>query len=518
MRPDQTRREKPEFERRMSETMNRERVSLIRCTAQGATSKKVRLEAASDSCISLDAIGCIEDVSPDAEKFLQRSRDSLLHTPFTALLCEESQRLWLRYFLSYRQPGMRDKSKLVLNTGRSKRAVEVLTETSASLGTLRFIVTLQESSSAENGESRGHQVRSNLIGHIYDLVITVDRRGHVRFTNQPILERDPKEVIGTSFYDYVRPYDFNRFRAAIEEAFTSGTNTDFINEGLVCFPPGKHFRVRVKPLPLEITARKSGKTLETETAMIVFADITGQQQAEEQLKRMQHKDKRVARRANVIREEERTRLALELHDHLGQNLTVMKLYLSMARQRGSTKEGMRSAIQSAESAVDHLMKLVQELSAELRPPLLDRLGLVGALQLHLETFEKRTGIRGIFKTRSEILTSSVISMGIFRVFQETLTNVIRHSHASQVEVGLDVHRGWVFLTVSDNGRGITEEQLYAPNSLGLIGMQERAQQLGGTIHIQNGLTEGTTVVMQVPLSVRRTRGRGRSNTESSKMN
>jgi len=158
--------------------------------------------------------------------------------------------------------------------------------------------------------------------------------------------------------------------------------------------------------------------------------------------------------------------------------------------------------------VDHLINLVRELCAELRPPLLDDLGLVAALQFQMETFQKRTGIQGIFKARAqEVLTSTEIAMGIFRVFQETMTNVIRHSHASRVEAVLDVHRGWLFLTVSDNGRGITEGDLDSPKSLGLLGMRERAQQLGGAVHIRNGSTGGTTVVLQIPLSAeRRTTG------------
>jgi len=88
------------------------------------------------------------------------------------------------------------------------------------------------------------------------------------------------------------------------------------------------------------------------------------------------------------------------------------------------------------------MNLVREICAELRPPLLDDLGLVSAMQFQMETFQKRTGIRGVFSTRTEdVSTTPEIAMGVFRVFQEILTNVIRHSRASQVEVGLDVHRG-----------------------------------------------------------------------------
>jgi signal transduction histidine kinase len=483
---------------------------LKRGSARRTTSKRERREADSNFCVSLDAIGYIEDITSDAEQFLQRSRDSLLHTPFAALICEESRRLWLTHFLSHRRPGSRGKTRLVLNIGRSKRAVEVFTETSASLGALRLIVTLQKSSLTQDGKSTKRQIQSNLISHIYDLVIVVNRQGNVDFINQPILERLPDQIIGTSFYDYVRPYDLKRFRESIKHAFTLGTSTNFINEGLVCFLPGKHFRVRVKPLPVTSVAQGFDKPLETEMTMIIFDDITDQQRAEQQLNRMDYSRQRVARRADLIREEERRRLALELHDQFGQSLTALKMDLALVERQLNGKERARLAIKSAETTVDQLINLVRELSAELRPPLLDDLGLVAALQFHTETFRKRTGIRGVFKARTkDVSTSNEIAMGVFRVFQEILTNVVRHSRASRVEVGLDVHRGWLFLKVSDNGRGITEEELSSANSLGLIGMHERAQQLGGAIHIQNGSTEGTIVVMQVPLSAPRGRGRVR---------
>jgi len=472
----------------------------------GARRLRQTVRRTSEDCrVSLDDLGYIEEVTSNAARFLQSSRDSLLRTPFANLVSEEYRRLWLTHFLACRKPGERGNTRLVLDIGRSKRTVDVSSETSSRLGKPHFVVTLHESSRTLERKNQGRGTLSSLVHHIYDLVITVDRRGNVTFTNQPLLERLPGQVIGTSFYDYVRPYDLKRFRMAIDHAFTSGASTDFINGGLACFPHSKHFRVRVKPLPLNGSARRVRKAPEAEMAMILFGDITDQHRAEEALNRMHQNRLRVARRANLIREEERKRLALELHDQVGQSLTALKIDLSLAKRKLKSRDrDSKLALQSAESTVDELVKTIRELSAELRPPLLDDLGLVAALQFQMEVFEKRTGIVATFKTKTEeVSTRTEIAMAVFRVFQEIMTNVIRHSHASQVEVGLALHRGCVFLTVSDNGRGITEEQLYSPKSLGLMGIRERAEQLGGAIHIQGGPTVGTTVVMQVPLATRR---------------
>lgn len=454
--------------------------------------------------IRLDDIGYIVEVSSGAVRFLQQGRDSLLRIPFAHLVSEEYRRIWLRHFLALRKPlkSGPGKTRLVLNVRGSLRSVDVSTTTSHSFGKLRLNVTLHETSRTEDGKKQGPETLSTVVRHIYDLVITVDRCGNVGFTNQPILERPPEQVVGTCFYDYVRPYDLKRFRTAIDRAFASGTSTDFVNEGLAWFPPDKRFRVRVKPLPVERSTRKSRRTTETGNAMILFADITDQQLAQEQLNRLHENRQRAARRANVIREEERRRLALELHDQVGQSLTALKMHLYLAKKKlNSRNRGSRLALRSAESIADELLTTIRELSAELRPPLLDDLGLVAALQFQMKAFEKRTGILSVLKTTlKRVSPSPEVGMGIFRVFQETMTNVIRHSGASQVEVSLDVHRGWLFLTVSDNGRGITEEELYSPKSLGLLGIHERAEQLGGKIHIQGG-PEGTTVVMQVPSTV-----------------
>jgi signal transduction histidine kinase len=489
--------------------MSRAAVSLKGHASQRASSAKRREEsgrhgASSRSYISLDTIGFIEDVTPEAARLLRRSRDSLLRTPFATLVCEEYRRLWLTHFLTYRRPGRQGKTRLVLDVGGSKRTVDVFTDSTVSPPALRLNVTIQESVPAQHEKSRISELQSNLLGHIYDFVVAVDRKGFVSFTNRPILERLPEQVIGTSFYDYLRPYDSKRFRMAIDQAFACGASTDFTNEGLACFPPDTHFRVRVKPLPIKLNAKRS--KMETEAVLIVFADITDQQRAEEELNRIHHNAQRVARRANLIREEERRRLSSELHDQFGQTLTALKIDLYLVKQSGNNRQRTQSALKSAETAVDHLMNLVRALSAELRPPLLDELGLVAALQYQLQVFQKRTGIRSTFTTRTEkVVTSPEIALGIFRVFQESLTNIIRHSHASHVEVGLDVHRGWLFLTVSDNGRGITEEEVYSPRSLGLVGMRERAEQLGGEIQIRNGSTEGTIVLLESPLSAQRSR-------------
>ena len=215
------------------------------------------------------------------------------------------------------------------------------------------------------------------------------------------------------------------------------------------------------------------------------------------------------------REEERRRLARELHDDLGQALSGLKLQLSWLDQR--LAEGQladqaeaRAKVQMMRQLVDQAMDTVRTVVTELRPEALDRLGLVAALEWQAETFARHARVRCRFTSSADAVD---LDMGratsVFRVFQEMLTNVARHAGASRVDVNFEPRDHELRLTVRDNGRGLDPDVEISARAFGLLGMRERARLLGGTIQLASAPRRGTTISLTVPLANRRAASRAR---------
>jgi len=209
----------------------------------------------------------------------------------------------------------------------------------------------------------------------------------------------------------------------------------------------------------------------------------------------------LAARLQVVREEERTLVAREIHDELGQVCTAIKMDLaSIGRKTTKRQTQLRSKVGSAIQLADEMIFTLRRIASELRPRTLDDLGLTAALECQAEEFESRTGIRCIVDLPQEQLAlDSERSTAIFRIFQESLTNVARHAQATRVEACLEMQPDQLILQVHDNGRGFDAEQAKARRSLGLVGMQERALLLNGEFKIEGVLGSGTTMTLRIPL-------------------
>lgn len=211
-------------------------------------------------------------------------------------------------------------------------------------------------------------------------------------------------------------------------------------------------------------------------------------------------------RLEAAREEERTGIAREIHDQLGQALTVLKMDVAwIARRAGSdggiAKDALLGKVTDLLAQADHLIDEVRRISTELRPGILDDIGLVAALVWQAQAFERRTDIAcDVESTLPEtVRLSREVETAAFRVAQEALTNVARHAGASMVQIRVDRTPQELTLEVSDNGRGISDDAMRAPRSLGLLGIRERARRLGGTATIARREPSGTTVTLRLPL-------------------
>jgi signal transduction histidine kinase len=202
----------------------------------------------------------------------------------------------------------------------------------------------------------------------------------------------------------------------------------------------------------------------------------------------------------TAREEERAHIAREIHDEFGQALTALKMDLSWLTGRLPGGEPrLAEKISSMSDLVDSTIHTVRRVATELRPGLLDDLGLMAAIEWQAEEFAKRTGIDcELYLSNEEIVLDRDLATTAFRIFQETLTNVARHAEATRVRVELEDKPEELVLVVCDNGKGIAESQISGSKSLGLIGMRERARVWGGDVALQGVPGQGTTVTVRIP--------------------
>lgn len=230
-------------------------------------------------------------------------------------------------------------------------------------------------------------------------------------------------------------------------------------------------------------------------------EIAERERAEEQLRHSLDQLRALAARLQFVREEERMRIAREIHDELGQACTALKMDIALlARKASKGQVQLRAKAESAMRLIDNLIRSMRRMASELRPSTLDDLGLVAALEWQAQEYESRTDIQCHLTLPSDSLVLDPNrSTAIFRIFQEALTNIARHAQATRVDASLtQVHHSLV-LQVRDNGTGYDPKQLRAGRSLGIVGMRERALLLDGEFTIEGIPGKGTTVTVRIPI-------------------
>jgi signal transduction histidine kinase len=210
----------------------------------------------------------------------------------------------------------------------------------------------------------------------------------------------------------------------------------------------------------------------------------------------------LAHRLQDIREEEKERIARAVHDELGQQLTAIQLELNYLEEEIGTgeKNQMQESIHSMSHLIDNTIQSVQRISTELRPQILDFFGLGEAILWQIQDYQMKTGIHFDHSgVDTEITLDQPKSITLFRVFQETLTNIFRHAKASEITIQLFQKNSFVVMQVRDNGIGIPADKIRSPKSMGLLGIRERLLAWNGTVNIESQAGKGTTVTVQIPL-------------------
>lgn len=239
----------------------------------------------------------------------------------------------------------------------------------------------------------------------------------------------------------------------------------------------------------------------------VAEDITDRKEAQERLQDNSEQLRALSASLQSAREEEATRIAHQIHDDMGGVLTALRWELEALQKMldypgdsAQLRTAMRSKLETMVGLTDTTINVVRRIASELRPSILDDLGLMEAIEWQAQQFQTRTGIRCQchFSVQPHRVPDPQ-STALFRIVQEALTNVLRHAQATRVDLSANEENGILLLTISDNGRGITETERLNRNSLGLLGMQERAHLIGGSFEIAGRRDQGTTLQVRVPL-------------------
>src|SRR6266508_1185421 len=237
---------------------------------------------------------------------------------------------------------------------------------------------------------------------------------------------------------------------------------------------------------------------------VILRDVTERVQAEEALRRSQAELHELASATNSVREQEKSRIARELHDELGQALTALKLDVAWLSERLPAGDAaIAEKLKAMQAMIDGTVAATRRISSDLRPLILDDLGLVPAAEWLVQEFTQRSGIPCELHVGSpELELKDPHATAVFRILQESLTNVARHAKAQRVEVALGRADGTVTLNVRDNGRGFSLDDPRRPNAFGLMGLRERVYLLGGEVRIESEPGRGTSIAVQIPLEER----------------
>jgi len=232
-------------------------------------------------------------------------------------------------------------------------------------------------------------------------------------------------------------------------------------------------------------------------------NVTKLKHTEQELRKSQVSLRQLTAHIQTVREEERTTIAREIHDELGQQLTCLKMDASWLNKKFNSDENeTKNRLNGMISMIDETVKTVRRIASELRPGILDDLGLIAAIEWQSREFAKHANIEAQYKSDVwDVSIDKKIATGVFRVYQESLTNVARHSNATIVETLLSVNNNMLTLRVHDNGIGFDLAAAQQKDTLGLLGMKERVMMFGGEIDFESGTDKGTTITIKAPLEI-----------------
>ena len=338
-----------------------------------------------------------------------------------------------------------------------------------------------------------------IVDSAMDAVITVDEAQNIVLFNRAAEEvfRVPRaEALGQGLDRFIPQRFRTAHRQYVERFGATGVTSRRMGDVTTLWG----LRADGTEFPLEASisqAAEGGQRFYT----VILRDITVRKQHEDDLRRSEQELRELSARVLEAREEEKTLIARELHDELGQLLTALKMDLSWLRERVTAEPEVARKAAEMNAMLDQTVSATRRISANLRPLMLDDLGLADAAAWLVDEFGKRSGIECSYRQSGDGVLDAVskpVATTMYRALQESLTNIGRHAGAKNAWVALGVERGLVSLEVEDDGRGIAIEDITKARSLGLKGMRERVTYLGGSFEVTRAARGGTRVRVTVP--------------------
>ena len=339
-----------------------------------------------------------------------------------------------------------------------------------------------------------------ILDNAFDAIITMDAEGAITTWNQratSIFGWHANEVIGKNLSGLIIPEQYRKSHQSGLARFLATGEHEILNQQIEI--SGLHRDGHSFPVELSVSATK------IENSYIftgIIRDITGRKQAEQDLIQSQERLRNLNNQLQSVREEEKAHIAREIHDELGQALTMLKFDVSWLEKETSQKD-IRVIVktQSMKDLIENTIRVVQRIATELRPQMLDIMGLCETLKWQNNEFQKRTGtICELIIEPDEIVVDPELSTALFRIYQEALTNVARYAKANRVQTSFKKELNSLVLEIQDNGIGMDENIIDDPHSLGLIGIRERVLAWGGKFHLRSDLGKGTTLKIVIPFS------------------
>jgi PAS domain S-box-containing protein len=471
------------------------------------------VEAAMDPIITVDERQHIVVFNAAAERVFRWPRDAVLGQPLDKLLPQrfrEGHREHIEHFGTTGTTSRRMGTQMVLMALRADGGefpIEASISQHSEEGKRLYTVILRDITERVDAETQLARSEARLRGILdsaMDAIITVDATQHIVLFNaaaEAMFGCPRDEAIGAPLAWFIP----QRFRDAHANHVRHFGETGIASRRMGAQRIVTGLRRNGEEFPIDAAISQLAEH-DTKFYTVILRDITERLRAEDVLRRSKEELKELGAAANVAREHEKSRVARELHDELGQSLTALQMDVAWCKENiPPGEQALARKLDRMQAMLDATVAATRRIAADLRPLMLDDLGLLPAVEWLVEDFSQRSGVACELEVSDpdlDLALPDAYATAVYRSIQESLTNVTKHARASRVEVAIGESDGMLTVRVCDNGAGFSADDPRKPNSYGLLGLRERAALLGGDATISSAPGAGTRIEIRLPVEPR----------------